>query len=42
MDFLTTVLYLPASLIGWGISIIMWYFIISFVFVKVKDWWEST
>ncbi len=40
MDFLVTLFYLPAYLIGIGISIIIWYIILSFAFEHISEWWN--
>ncbi len=40
MDWLITLFYLPAYLIGWGISIIIWWFILSFAWKAVQDIWS--
>ena len=32
MDWVVTLFYLPAYLIGWGISIVIWWFILGFLF----------
>lgn len=37
MDWIVTLFYLPAYLIGWGISIIIWWFILSFAWKAVQD-----
>ncbi len=38
MDFLVTLFYLPAYLLGVGISIIIWYVILSFAIQKIGEW----
>tara|TARA_Y100000592_G_C5437302_1_gene301437 strand:+ start:346 stop:558 length:213 start_codon:yes stop_codon:yes gene_type:complete len=40
MDWLITLFYLPAYLIGWGISIIIWYFILSFAYKALVDLYD--
>lgn len=38
MDWLVTLFYLPAYLLGWGISIILWYIIGSFCYKVIQDY----
>jgi hypothetical protein len=38
MDFLVTLFYLPAYLLGVGISIIIWYVILSFAIERIGEW----
>ncbi len=40
MEWLVTLFYLPAYLIGWGISIIIWWFILSFAFKALVDLYD--
>jgi len=37
MDWVVTLFYLPAYLIGWGISIVIWWFILGFAWKAVQD-----
>ena len=37
MDWVVTLFYLPAYLIGWGISIVIWLFILGFAWKAVQD-----
>ena len=37
MDWVVTLFYLPAYLIGWGISIVIWWCILGFAWKAVQD-----